>query len=52
MRPGSPIPADLLKALPPAEAYAKAVFPTLEQQAKSNETITKQWDKTVGANVQ
>jgi putative spermidine/putrescine transport system substrate-binding protein len=45
------IPADLLAKLPPAEAYAKAVFPTLDQQAKAKEAITKQWDAVVGANV-
>ena len=38
-------------ALPPAEAYAKAVFPTLEEQAQAKGVITKQWDATVGANV-
>jgi putative spermidine/putrescine transport system substrate-binding protein len=46
------IPAEMLKALPPAESYAKAVFPTLDEQAKGKETITKQWDTVVGANVQ
>ena len=46
------IPAEMLKALPPAESYAKAVFPTLDEQAKGKETITKQWDSVVGANVQ
>ncbi len=45
------VPADLMSKLPPAEAYAKAVFPTLEQQNKSKETITGDWDKVVGANV-
>jgi putative spermidine/putrescine transport system substrate-binding protein len=45
------VPADLLAKLPPAEAYEKAVFPTLEQQAKAKEIITKQWDTVVGANV-
>ena len=46
------VPADMLAALPPAEAYDKAVFPTLDQQSKLKETITKQWDAVVGANVQ
>ena len=32
-------------------AYEKAVFPTLDEQAKSKEIITKQWDAVVGANV-
>ena len=45
------VPADLLAKLPPAEAYAKAVFPTLAQQDRSKDIITKQWDTIVGANV-
>ena len=40
-----------LAKLPPAENYEKAVFPTLEQQGKAKEIITKQWDAVVGANV-
>ena len=46
------VPDELLKALPPADNYAKAVFPTLDQQAAAKATITKQWDSVVGANVQ
>jgi putative spermidine/putrescine transport system substrate-binding protein len=46
------IPADLLAKLPPAEAYEKAVFPTLDEQAANKEAVTKGWDATVGANVQ
>lgn len=46
------IPADLMKKLPPPEGYAKAVFPTLDQQADYKKAITEQWDKVVGANVQ
>ncbi|HKV43229.1 MAG TPA: ABC transporter substrate-binding protein [bacterium] len=45
------VPAALLAKLPPAQGYAKAVFPTLAQQGQSNQTITKQWDTVVGANV-
>jgi putative spermidine/putrescine transport system substrate-binding protein len=45
------VPADLLAKLPPAEAYANALFPTLDQLAVSNPAITKQWDAVVGANV-
>jgi putative spermidine/putrescine transport system substrate-binding protein len=45
------VPADLLSKLPPAESYKKAVFPTLDQQAKVKETITKQWDSVVGVTV-
>jgi putative spermidine/putrescine transport system substrate-binding protein len=46
------IPQELLDKLPPAAAYEKAAFPTLEEQAASKEVITKQWDAVVGANVQ
>ena len=37
--------------LPPAAGYAKAVFPTLEQQGAAKDIITKQWDAVVGADV-
>ena len=46
------IPADLLAKLPPAEGYAKAVFPTVEQQEANKAAVTGGWDKVVGANVQ
>jgi putative spermidine/putrescine transport system substrate-binding protein len=46
------IPKDLLDKLPAAELYAKAVFPTLDEQGVAKETITKQWDSVVGADVQ
>ncbi len=45
------VPADLLKKLPRADAYAKALFPTLEQQDQYKQVITKQWDTVVGTNV-
>jgi putative spermidine/putrescine transport system substrate-binding protein len=45
------VPADVLAKLPAPELYLKAVFPTLDEQAKSKEVITKQWDSVVGANV-
>jgi putative spermidine/putrescine transport system substrate-binding protein len=45
------IAPELLAALPPAESYAKAVFPTLDEQAQAKGVITKQWDSVVGANV-
>lgn len=45
------VPADLLAKLPPAEAYAKAVFPTLDEQKVSKEVISTKWDSVVGANV-
>ena len=45
------ISPSLMAALPPAESYAKAVFPTLAEQAAAKTVITKQWDSVVGANV-
>ncbi len=45
------IPKELLDKLPPAESYAKAVFPTLEEQAAAKEVITGQWDAVVGVEV-
>jgi putative spermidine/putrescine transport system substrate-binding protein len=45
------VPADVLAKLPPAVSYAKALFPTLEQQGQFKQVITKQWDTVVGANV-
>ncbi|WP_193334901.1 ABC transporter substrate-binding protein [Devosia beringensis] len=45
------IPQDLLDALPPADAYAKAIFPSIEQQNEAKALITGQWDAVVGANV-
>lgn len=45
------VPQEVLDRLPPAEAYERAVFPTLEEQAANRETVTTQWDAVVGANV-
>lgn len=45
------VPKDLLDALPPAEAYTRAVFPTVEQQAANKEVVSGQWDAVVGAQV-
>lgn len=45
------IPQALMDALPPAEAYAAAVFPSLADQESSKETIVSQWDTVVGADV-
>jgi len=45
------IPGDLLAKLPAPEGYAKAVFPTLDEQAAAKDVITKKWDSVVGANV-
>lgn len=46
------IPQELLDKLPPAAAYEKAIFPTIEQIEAAQATITKDWDSVVGANVQ
>lgn len=46
------IPQEMLDALPPAAAYEKAVFPSIEQQNAAKEVITSQWDSVVGANVE
>jgi putative spermidine/putrescine transport system substrate-binding protein len=45
------IPQEMLDALPPAAAYEKAVFPTLEQQEANKKAVTEGWDKVVGAAV-
>ncbi len=46
------IPQELLDKLPPAAAYERAVFPTLEEQAAMKDVVTSGWDSVVGANVQ
>nr|WP_245909731.1 ABC transporter substrate-binding protein [Rhodobacter viridis] len=46
------VPAELLAALPPADAYAKAYFPTLAEVDANKAAVTAGWDKVVGANVQ
>lgn len=46
------VPAELLKALPPAENYAAAYFPTIAEQGDNKAAVTAGWDKVVGANVQ
>ena len=46
------IPQEMMDALPPAAAYEKAVFPTLEEQDAAKQVITGKWDSVVGANVQ
>jgi len=45
------IPQKLLDALPPPEGYAKAVFPTLDEQAANKDAVVGGWDSVVGANV-
>lgn len=46
------IPQDLLDALPPAESYEAAYFPTLEEVDANKAAVTGGWDAVVGANVQ
>jgi putative spermidine/putrescine transport system substrate-binding protein len=46
------IPADLAAALPPADLYAQATFPTIEQLSAARELITTQWDTVVGVDVE
>jgi putative spermidine/putrescine transport system substrate-binding protein len=45
------IPQELLDALPPAEGYARAVFPTIDQVNGNKEAVVAGWDTVVGANV-
>ena len=46
------IPADLAAKLPPAAAYAKAVFPSLDEQTAVGKSVADNWDSVVGANIQ
>ncbi len=45
------IPAEVAANLPPASYYAKAAFPTLDQQGTAKAFIVSNWDSTVGVNV-
>ena len=45
------IPQELMDALPPAESYEAAVFPTVEEQNANKAAVTAGWDSVVGANV-
>ena len=45
------IPADVAAKLPPAELYAAAVFPSIEQINNAKKVINDNWDKVVGADV-
>ena len=45
------IPQELMAKLPPADAYKKAIFPSLEDQTAAKDVIAKKWDSVVGANV-
>ncbi|PTX03929.1 ABC transporter substrate-binding protein [Pararhodobacter aggregans] len=46
------IPQDMMDALPPAESYAAAVFPTLDQVNANRDAVVAGWDSVVGANVE
>ena len=46
------IPADVAAKMPPAAAYAKAIFPTLDQQAANKKFIAENWDSIVNVKVQ
>jgi putative spermidine/putrescine transport system substrate-binding protein len=41
------IPQEIMDKLPPAENYAKAVFPTLQQLTETKTYITENWRKVV-----
>jgi putative spermidine/putrescine transport system substrate-binding protein len=45
------VPQELLDALPPADAYARAVFPSVAQQEANKAVVSGQWDAVVGAQV-
>jgi len=44
------IPADVAAKLPPAELYAKAAFPSVQQQEAAKKVITEGWDTIVKVN--
>jgi putative spermidine/putrescine transport system substrate-binding protein len=43
---------EILDAMPPADAYANAYFPSLDEVNANKTAVTGGWDATVGANVQ
>ena len=45
------IPQEMLDKLPPADLYAKAVFPDLAAQEANKAAVTANWDSVVGAAV-
>jgi putative spermidine/putrescine transport system substrate-binding protein len=46
------IPADIQAKLPPAEAYKKAVFPSITEQEAAKRAIADGWDKVVNVTIQ
>jgi putative spermidine/putrescine transport system substrate-binding protein len=49
LRADGKIPADLLAALPPTDAYATAARPSLEALAAAKDVIVKSWLNVIGA---
>jgi len=45
------VPADVLSKIPSAAAYKLAVIPTLDQETKAFDLISKGWETTVGVTV-
>jgi putative spermidine/putrescine transport system substrate-binding protein len=45
------VPQEMLDKLPPAEAYERAVFPTLDQTTTHSSAVQANWDSVVGADV-
>ncbi|MCB1489296.1 MAG: ABC transporter substrate-binding protein [Bauldia sp.] len=45
------IPEALAEGMPPADAYADVVFPTIEDQGAANQAIADEWETMVGAGV-
>lgn len=43
------IPQEIMDKLPPAESYAKAVFPTLDEQSAAKAAVAEAWAKEMGA---
>lgn len=46
------VPQELLDAMPPADAYKNAYFPSLDEVNANKAAVTGGWDAVVGANVQ
>ncbi len=45
------VPQELMDALPPADAYERAVFPTIDGVNANSEGVKAGWDSVVGADV-
>jgi len=44
------IPAEMMAKLPPADSYAKAVFPSLDEQGAAKKVVADTWATEMGAN--